>query len=127
QNRHNALLAAVAEQTIEPVIGDTPYCFARLHAAVVRRLLAMNDRLESLPEPEPKPIERILPTRFEIIVDVNLEHPGGREAARQWVFENIDEAKREAEVRDSGQEIHAEKSRLSNQYLFARLEARAIQ
>jgi hypothetical protein len=72
------------------------------------------------------PIARVLPKRFEVIIDLNLEHPEGREAARQWVLDNIARAKDEAEVHDAGQEVHTEKDSANSQYVFARLEARAI-
>jgi len=136
QKRHDALLAAIEKQTIGPLqtlTSDRPrgpkssYSFAVLHANIMRRLLAANERLPSSEPPKPRPIERIHPRRFEIIIDLNLEYPGGREAARKWVIGNIERAKKEVNVRDAGQEIHFEKDRQNSQYLFARLEARAIQ
>jgi hypothetical protein len=91
-----------------------------VHAAIIRRLLAENERFGL-------PLARIYPRRFEIIIDLDLEHPDGREAARQWVIKNIQKAKEQAKVHDAGQEIHFEKDRPNSQYVFARLEARAIQ
>ena len=122
---NRALQTAIAEQKIEQWIEDKDgiFCLASLHSAVIRRLLAMNGRMD----PSIRPIERILPTRFEVIIDLNLEHPGGRGAARKWVFDNIEIAKRKADVRDAGQAVHFEKSRTNNQYVFACLEARTIQ
>jgi serine protease AprX len=122
ERRLAALDEAIRTQTVEPPLPGTPFGLARLHAAVIRRLLAANDRLSGA-----KPIIRIHPTRFEVIIDVNLEHPGGREAARKWVLDNIERAKEAADVRDAGQEVHLEKDQLNSQYVFARLEARAIQ
>jgi len=119
RKRHSALLEAIDKLTIGP-LQPTGYSFAFLHAAIIRRLLAENERFAL-------PIARIYPERFEIIIDLNLEHPGGREAARQWVIENIEKAKDQANVHDAGQEIHFEKDRPNSQYVFARLEARAIQ
>ncbi|HEU5238775.1 MAG TPA: S8 family peptidase [Pyrinomonadaceae bacterium] len=119
RNRLAALLEAIDKLTIGP-LGPTGYCFALLHAAIIRRLLAENERFGL-------PIARIYPKRFEIIIDLNLEHPGGREAARRWVIENIEKAKELANVHDAGQEIHFEKDRPNSQYCFALLEARAIQ
>jgi len=127
QKRHDALLEAIEKQTIGPLQPKSSYSFAVLHANVMRRLLAANERLASSDPPEPRPIERIHPKRFEIIIDLNLEYPGGREAARRWVIDNIESAKEQVDVRDAGQEIHFEKDRQNSQYLFARLEARAIQ
>src|SRR6266487_198315 len=119
RKRHDELVEAIAKLTIEP-LRPTGYSFAFLHASIIRRILAENQRFGS-------PIARIYPKRFEIIIDLNLEHPGGREAARQWVIENIEKAKEQANVHDAGQEIHFEKDRPNSQYVFARLEARAIQ
>jgi hypothetical protein len=126
EQRHRALEQAIQK----PVIGSiqtedqkTHYSFATLHAAVIRRLLAANERF-ALAE---MPIARIYPRRFEIILDLNLEYPGGREAARQWVFDHIEEAKKRGDVRDPGQQLHLEKDRPDSQYLFARMEALAIQ
>jgi subtilisin family serine protease len=118
--RHAALLDAVAKQTIEPPLKGQPYSLARLHASVIRRMMVANART-----PE-KPIAHIHPQRFELIVDLNLKHRNGRLAARQWVIDNIERAKDEANVRDAGQGIHYEKDQPNSQYLFARLEARAI-
>jgi subtilisin family serine protease len=121
EKRHAALKEAIDRQTVGPVLPEESYRFAQLHAAVIRRLLAGNERFS------PKPIARIHPTRFEIIIDLNLEHPHGREAARQWVLDHIEPAKELAEIRDAGQEVHVEKDQRNSQYVFARLEARAIQ
>jgi len=87
--RHEKLLAA----TQKPQVGGSfdfdgvHYQFADLHASVIRRFLAANDRLAE------RAVVHIYPSRFEIIIDLNLEHPRGREVARQWVLDNIDNAK----------------------------------
>ena len=96
------------------------YSYARLRSRIVRKMLALNADLD------PAPIKQIMPTLFEVIIDLNLDHPGGREAARQWVVQNIEEAKRAVPVEDEEQRIHARKSELNRQYVFARLEGRAI-
>ena len=119
QRRHDALLDAIEEQSIEPLLGKWPYSLARLHSSVIRRMMAANSRAGS-------PIEYIHPKRFEIIIDLNVAHRGGRAGARQWVVDNIERAKAEAGVRDAGQLIHYEKDSPNSQYLFVRLEARAI-
>ena len=121
--RADALKAAIAEQTVGDLLGTTPYSFARLHAAVIRRALAANEKRPAAGAP----IVRVHPRRFDIIIDLNLEHPRGREAARQWVIDNIEPAKADVDVRDAGQEIHREKDSPNSQYVFARLEGRAIQ
>jgi len=120
EERHVELLKAVDELTIEPPLPRYPYSLARLHASIIRRMQSANDRMLI------GPIERIHPKRFEIIIDLNLTHRGGRAEARKWVIENIDEAKKRAGVRDGGQGILWQKDQPSSQYLFARLEARAI-
>jgi hypothetical protein len=120
ERRHAELLAGVAELTIEPPLPRIPYSLARLHASIIRRMQSANDRMLV------GPIERIHPKRFEIIIDLNLTHRNGRAAAREWVIANIDEAKRLAGVRDGGQGILWQKDQPASQYLFARLEARAI-
>src|SRR5215475_12900620 len=66
------------------------------------------------------------PGPWDVIIDLNLLYPGGRLAARHRVERLI------AEVisRDplpQGQGIHLNKSRLSHQYIFARLGGKAIQ
>ena len=122
RKRDAALLEAIDKLTIGP-LRPTGHSFAFLHAAIIWRLLAENERFASAGSP----IERIYPKRFEIIIDLNLEHPGGRESARQWVIENIEKAKQLADVHDAGQEIHFEKDRPNSQYVFARLGGRAIQ
>ena len=126
RNRHAALLKAIDQLTIGP-LQPTGYSFAFLHAAIIRRLLAANERLASSAQPNAQPIHRIHPRRFEIIIDLNLEYPGGRDAARRWVVDHIEAAKQKVKVDDAGQQIQFEKDRPNSQYLFARLEARAIQ
>ena len=120
ERRHAELLAGVAELTIEPPLPRFPYSLARLHSSIIRRMQSASDRLPI------GPIERIHPKRFEIIIDLNLTHRSGRAAARQWVIDNIDRAKELAGVRDGGQGILWQKDQPTSQYLFARLEARAI-
>lgn len=120
----------------EPVeLGGRYYSFARLHAAVLRRMGSAKKRADaqaSLGKGSPSPIASMSPERFEIIIDLNLEYPGGRQAARKWVYDAIEKAKNPLnqsprdQVRDDGQEIYKDKSKLSNQYVFARLEARVI-
>jgi hypothetical protein len=126
EKRHAELQEAIVKQTIGPLQPKTPYSFAFLHAAIIRRLLAANERFAS-ENPGAQPIRRIYPKRFEIIIDLNLEYPDGSEAARQWVLNHIEPAKDLADVHDAGQQIHFEKDRPNSQYVFARLEARAIQ
>jgi subtilisin family serine protease len=128
QARLDELEKAIAEQTIEPPLKNLPYSLARLHASIIRRIQNANDRLRSDdPFNSTEPICAIHPRRFEVIIDLNLEHPGGRTAAREWVLTHIEQAKQEAKVRDAGQEVYIGKDRPDSQFLFARLEARVIQ
>jgi subtilisin family serine protease len=121
-----ALDAAIQNQTIEPPLPGLPYSLARLDASVIRRLMNANERYRKDDETA-APIREIYPKRFEVIIDLNLEYPGGRSAARDWVIANVDRAKADAGVRDDGQVVYTGKNRPDSQYLFARLEARVIQ
>jgi subtilisin family serine protease len=123
------LEGAIAEQTIEPPLANgLPYSLARLHASVIKRILNANERLRSSDEfNATEPICAIHPRRFEVIIDLNLEHPGGRTTARDWVISHIAQAKEETKVRDAGQQVYIGKDRPDSQFLFARLEARVIQ
>jgi len=121
ERRIRSLQSSIATPAIgRPLEGHT-YGFAKLDAAVIRRLMAANKRFEV------PPLLQLGPTRFEIIIDLNLEHPGGRAEARQWVISHIDAAKTRAGVDDDGQDLHWEKDNPASQYLFARLEGRVIQ
>jgi serine protease AprX len=101
---------------------NLPYAFAWLHAAVIRRLVSANEALAG-----EKPLVAVSPSRFEVIIDLNLEYPGGRAAAREWVIANITNVIQELGIDDPGQEVHFEKDQPASQYVFARLEARVIQ
>ena len=92
KTRRQALEEAISVQRIGPLMPDGPYGVATLHASVVRRILNENERLASS-DPESAPISLLGPTRFEMIIDLNLEHPRGREAARKWVLDHIEPAK----------------------------------
>jgi serine protease AprX len=126
--RRAALEEAIRTQRIEPPLAIAPnisISFALLHTSIIRRILAANARLAA--SDDHKPVARIHPTRFEVIIDLNLGHPEGREAARKWVLDNIEEAKSQTGVHDAGQEVHLEKDQRNSQYVFACLEARVIQ
>ncbi len=121
QRRHDALLKAIAEQSIDPPLTDLPaFSLGVVHASVLRRLIAANDRAD------PRPLAHVHPRRFEVMIDLNLEHPGGRAAAREWVLTHIGPAIERAGVRDAGQGFHPEKDQPGSQYLFATIEARVI-
>jgi subtilisin family serine protease len=124
KKRYEALLEATVWPAIEPPVGKRSYALGNLHAAVARRLAKLNRALQD--KGLPSPIVRILPDRHDIIIDPNLEYPGGRNEAREWIRDQVEEAKKRAQINDAGQEVFWEKSQLSPQYVFARLEARAI-
>ena len=125
QKRDDALLEAIKGQTIGPLQPKSAYSFALLHAAIIRRLLAANERLASPEKPDVQPIQRIHPKRFEILIDLNLEYPTGARR-RQWVLNNIENAKKQGDVDDAGQESTLRKTDRIVSIFFARLEARAI-
>ncbi len=110
------------KQAIEPPTEESQglYGFTHLSSRLARKILALG---RDLPE---RPILRIVPSKFEVIIDLNLDYPPGREAADKWVKDNIEEAKKAVEVIDDEQHVHVKKSELSNQYVFARLEGRVI-
>ncbi len=100
--------------------GGMHYSFANFPARLVRKVIALNSDLKN------PPIQRIVPSRFEVIIDPNLRHVDGREGARAWVQENIPKALKKVGVDDPEQGLHLVKTEVSNQYLFARLEGRVI-
>jgi serine protease AprX len=68
---------------------------------------------------------KVEPEPWDVIIDLNLLYPGGRMAARKRVEELVEEVIKGDAL--PGQGIHKSKSGLSQQYLFARLGAKAIQ
>ena len=71
---------------------------------------------------------RLKPEVHPVIIDLNLEFPGGREAAREWVIKATnaitDQVDKQSGAKAQGSNIA--KSEYSKQYLFARLEGRVI-
>lgn len=62
-----------------------------------------------------------------VVIDLNLGHPSGLEGARQWVVEETMQVIAQIGItKEPKQGINLERSRLSHQYLFARLEAGVI-
>lgn len=109
----------------EPLTGENGL-FAWLDARTIRRILNRQAGRQSRGETLPLTIERILPSRFPVIIDLNLEFIGGRDKAREWVEEAIATAIASESVADPGQGVHIEKSRDTDQYVFATIEARVI-
>jgi len=75
------------------------------------------------------------PTRsrklHDVIIDLHLEFPGGRAEARKRVLaivaQVLKDRKRAWKIKETEQAVNQGKSRLSEQYLFARFEGRVIQ
>lgn len=84
-------------------------------------------------------VDRIWPMAFEVIIDINLEfqipiidsverravNPDPRREAKTRIINYIDQAKSDPVERGIG-EVDEYKTELSNQYVFARLDARTI-
>jgi serine protease AprX len=100
--------------------------FAWLHARTIRRILNRQDLRHARDNKFTPLIERILPSRFKLIIDLNLEFMGGRDDARRWVERAIPAAIADEGVDDPGQRIEEEKSQDTGQYVFATLEADVI-
>jgi serine protease AprX len=119
---------------------------ASLRGRVIGLLLAMDaasDPITDDGKPAPPAIDHIWPTRFEVIIDINLnfnppesaahieqeglEQPDARQIAKKWIAKYIDEAKQKTQIADPDQGVDKEKTRLSAQYVFARLEGKVIQ
>ena len=131
-------------------------CLGHLDGLVIQQMLAIDAAGEREGESAHEPIiERVWPTRFDVIIDINLyfkpprpadpsdptappgEHVVSEESladqldvrvvAKQWIKRYIDEARQHAQAHDPDQGIDARKTRLSPQYVFARLEGRVIE
>lgn len=100
--------------------------FAWLNARTIRRIAHRSELARARRKKIPILVGQILPSRFQVIIDLNLEFIGGRDDARRWVETAIPHALTELKIDDPGQEIHLEKSRNTHQYVFATLQADAI-
>jgi serine protease AprX len=112
-----------------------PGSLARLDGKVIRLLLAFDENSAN------PVIDRIWPTRFDVIIDVNLyfQRPDAartdtaadvrdvRALAKDWIKEYIDEAKRDLGIDDPDQGVDIEKTAFSKQYVFAMLEGMVIE
>ncbi|HEX3420115.1 MAG TPA: S8 family peptidase [Candidatus Udaeobacter sp.] len=61
-----------------------------------------------------------------VIIDANLDYPGGRDLARNWIREAIKTAAAKIAPDAEKQGVREKKSALSNQYTFARLSGKVI-
>lgn len=122
----------------DPEISDR-VALASIEGTVIRQLLGM-DAADA-----PPAIERIWPTRFEVIIDINLafeplesgsgdsgtditefKHPDPRRVAKALIKKYVEKAKKAARVTDPDQGVDKYKTEVSNQYVFARLEGSVI-
>lgn len=71
---------------------------------------------------------RLKPEVHPVIIDLNLEFPGGRDVAREWVIKATDDIIGRGDKNSTAktQGINIAKSEYTEQYLFARLEGRVI-
>ena len=61
-----------------------------------------------------------------VIIDVNIDYHQGRDAGRTWIREAIQKAVDESPLDNENQGVREKKTKLSNQYIFARLSGKVI-
>ncbi len=66
------------------------------------------------------------PLTYPVIIDLNLDYPKGRKAARGWVIEKINNLISQRGEHGAGQQVDEKKSDFNEQYVFARLEGNVI-
>ncbi|MEO6422203.1 MAG: S8 family peptidase [Candidatus Nitrotoga sp.] len=122
----------------DPKISDH-VALASIEGAIIRQLLGMDAANAQ------SAIEHIWPTRYEVIIDINLafkplesgsgksdadvsefKHPDPRRVAKKLIKKYIEKAKKAARVSDSDQGVDMYKTEMSSQYVFARLEVSVI-
>jgi serine protease AprX len=132
--------ATISIDEPDPGISDR-VALASLDGPVIRQLRGLDAALHA----PTAAIERIWPTRFEVIIDINLnfkpleaagrrsrsarveiEHPDPRRVAKLLIRKYIEQAKRSLRVIDDDQVIEDYKTDISNQHVFARLEGSVI-
>src|SRR4051812_11378158 len=100
--------------------------FAWLDARTVQWIVNRQKVWQARRRALPLVIEQILPTRFKVIIDLNLEFVGQRRGAYDWVKEALALAWKSEGVNDPGQAINEDKSEFTDQYVFATVEADVI-
>lgn len=97
------------------------FVVTRLSSRVRRKILAFNCDLAD------QPIKTILPTLYDVIIDLNLDYYAGRDKAREWVRDHVPLAIKAIlkDTEDKEQKVR-DRSHYSQQYVFARMEARVI-
>jgi len=61
-----------------------------------------------------------------VIIDVNLDYQGGRDAGRKWIRETIESLVAGIASGNTKEGVREKKTNLSNQYVFARLNGKVI-
>jgi serine protease AprX len=111
------------DSEIAPAQKVDKYTFvvASLSNRIRRKILSLN---RDLPD---QPIKAILPTLYDVIIDLNLDYYAGRDKANDWVKEHVPLAIKAIlkETSDVEQKVR-DRSQFSQQYVFARMEARAL-
>lgn len=99
----------------------------RLAKNLIRTVIALplldklnHETKQRLADPSRRPI------LYEVIIDLNLEYPKGREAARDWVFKSVEDLLSRQGPDRAGQRLDRKKSEFNEQYIFASLEGRVI-
>lgn len=68
----------------------------------------------------------VAPALYDVIIDLHLEFPTGRDAASAWVTQTIDRILKTRKKVPGGEHIDRKKSEFTKQYLFARLSEEVI-
>ncbi len=99
----------------------------RLAKNLVKTVIAL-PLLDKLNEETQQRIKNpsLSPIKYSVIIDLNLDYPKGRDAARDWVFEEIDRLISQRGEDRVGQWVDKKKSGFNEQYVFARLEGNVI-
>ncbi len=100
----------------------------RIRRNLVKTVIALPLLDELNAEREARAGRRVKPRVYRVIIDLNLEYPGGRASARSWVLDAIErliDAKATPSVR-ADQAPEAARSNDNPQYVFARLEGDLI-
>lgn len=97
------------------------FCVTSLTSKMRRKIMSWNDDLLD------RPIKSILPSLYDVIIDLNLNYFEGRDKAQEWVQDNIPVAIKTIlkETVDVEQKVR-DRTKFSQQYVFARMEARAL-
>lgn len=106
---------------------DKPSLRDQLNKNLIRTVIAL-PLLDKLNQETKRRKERPSdpPAIYSLIIDLNFDYPKGREAARAWVFQEIERLLAQADKDQIGQGIDHKKSAFNEQYIFAALEGDLI-